>query len=127
MPGRSIEDAQRIVAATQAAQERFDAYSRQVRAEITMALFQGNEARAAMLEGALKQAARDVNKMERMLQRVLLSNAVVDDVVGGLEGVAAEADALLEEMERLGRTLDRIAKGAEIITKALQTLARFVV
>jgi predicted transcriptional regulator len=96
-----------------------------VRSEITLARFMRDEVRVSMLEGALKSARSNVIKMEKQLAKVLLSTAVVDDLVGELNGVSDEADELLDEMENLGKTFDRIKMGADIIVKTVKVVAKF--
>jgi chromosome segregation ATPase len=121
-----IQEMQRMLAVTRKAYEIFDAYALVVRQEILAARFQRDQAKVAMLEAALKSARSDVDKLEKALGKALLSTALVDSLEAELSGKAKQAQDLLEEMERLGKTLDRIAKGAEIATQALQTVSRLI-
>lgn len=127
MAETNLDQAERLITIMNEVNERFDAYTRTVRSEITRAIFRGDRVEAAMLDGALKSARKDVTTMERNLARVLLSSEVVDQLVGELEGVAGEADQLLADLAAHGKTLDRIKLGADIIAKAVKTVAKFVV
>ncbi len=127
MNDTNLIEAQRLIEITNQVNERFDAYSRMVRSEITLARLMQDEVKVSMLEGALKSARNNVIKMEKQLAKVLLSTAVVDDLVGELNGVSDEADELLDEMENLGKTFDRIKMGADIIVKTVKVVAKFVV
>ena len=127
MNDTNLIEAQRLIEITNQVNERFDAYSRMVRSEITLARLMQDEVKVSMLAGALKSARNNVIKMENQLAKVLLSTAVVDDLVGELSGVSDEADGLLDDMERLGKTLDRIKQGADIIVKTVKVVAKFVV
>ena len=127
MNDTNLIEAQRLIEITNQVNERFDAYSRMVRSEITLARFLQDEVKVSMREGALKSARNNVIKMENQLAKVLLSTAVVDDLVGELSGVSDEADELLDEMENLGKTFDRIKMGADIIVKTVKVVAKFVV
>ncbi len=127
MNDTNLIEAQRLIEITNQVNERFDAYSRMVRSEITLARLMQDEVKVSMLEGALKSARNNVIKMEKQLAKVLLSTAVVDDLVGELNGVSDEADKLLDEMENLGKTFDRIKMGADIIVKTVKVVAKFVV
>ena len=127
MNDTNLIEAQRLIEITNQVNERFDAYSRMVRSEITLARLMQDEVKVSMLEGALKSARNNVIKMEKQLAKVLLSTAVVDDLVGELRGVSDEADELLDEMENLGKTFDRIKMGADIIVKTVKVVAKFVV
>ena len=127
MNDTNLIEAQRLIEITNQVNERFDAYSRMVRSEITLARLMQDEVKVSMLEGALKSARNNVIKMEKQLAKVLLSTAVVDDLVGELSGVSDEADELLDEMENLGKTFDRIKMGADIIVKTVKVVAKFVV
>ena len=127
MNDTDLIEAQRLIEITNQVNERFDAYSRMVRSEITLARLMQDEVKVSMLEGALKSARNNVIKMEKQLAKVLLSTAVVDDLVGELNSVSDEADELLDEMENLGKTFDRIKMGADIIVKTVKVVAKFVV
>ncbi len=127
MNDTNLIEAQRLIEITNQVNERFDAYSRMVRSEITLARLMQDEVKVSMLEGALKSARNNVIKMEKQLAKVLLSTAVVDDLVGELNSVSDEADELLDEMENLGKTFDRIKMGADIIVKTVKVVAKFVV
>jgi predicted transcriptional regulator len=121
-----IQEMERMLAVTRKAYAIFDAFALAVRQEILLARFQRDQAKVAMLEAALKSARSDLDKMEKALGRALLSTTLVDSLEAELGGKASQAEELLQEMERLGKTLDRIAKGAEIAAQALQTVTRLI-
>lgn len=126
MADDTTKNAQRLVEVNREIQDKFAAYVRVVRDDILMSRFMGNEARAVMLEAGLKSARRDIEKMEQKLAKVLLSNAVVDALVGELQQVSAEADKLLKEMENLKKAFERMEQVANVISKALGIVTKFI-
>jgi len=124
---QQIQDIQRLLAITRKANEIFDEYARVVRQEILLARLQKDPTRVVMLEAALKSARTDLDKMERALGKKLLSTAVVDSLETELLQKGKEARKLLEEMERLGKTLDRIKQVADLTSQALQAVTKLIV
>lgn len=123
----SKKKAERALKAQQAAQERFAEFVKITRRQITRArMIEDNEAKATMLESALKLARHDMEALELELGELFLSKKVTDDLVGALEQIADEADGLIKEMEELANILDKVEKGAQLISKALKTIANFV-
>jgi len=120
------QEIERLLAITRKAYEIFDEYARVVRQEILLARLQRDQSKVVMLEAALKSARGDVDKMERQLGKKLLSTSVVDSLESALGQKGQEAQALLKEMEALGKTLDRIKQGADLAAQALQTVMTLV-
>lgn len=117
--------AQRALEAQQEAQELFSRFVAQVRRKITQArMIEGNEPKAAMLEGALNVARRDMEDLELELGELLLSESVSEEIIDQLKHASEEADALLEEMKEFSEFLAKVEKGANLISSVLKTVAR---
>jgi predicted RNase H-like nuclease (RuvC/YqgF family) len=110
----------RMLDITRLAEEKFDAYTREVSSETLKSRLTGDSARETMLEATLKQAKKDMEAMRQTLKKAVLSNKLVDDLEAGLKSKADDAEKLLRDMKTLGATLDRIAEGARVLTGALK-------
>lgn len=119
------ERAHQIIEINREANERFDEFARILIAEIQLADFNGDETRADALAGIQKNATKNIRKLNTDVRKVIKSTAVVEDVVSGLRGVAEEADEELKKLKSFGESLDKIKQGADIIVRAVQTVAKF--
>lgn len=117
--------AERAIEAQREAQALFSRFVAQVRRQITQArMIEGNEPKAAMLEGALNVARRDMEDLELELGALLLSEEVSEDIIERLNDASAEADELLEDMKDFSDFLAKVEKGANLITNVLKTVAK---
>lgn len=117
--------AERAIEAQRDAQALFSRFVAQVRRQITQArMIEGNEPKAAMLEGALNVARRDMEDLELELGALLLSEEVSEDIIERLNEASAEADELLEDMKDFSDFLAKVEKGANLITNVLKTVAK---
>lgn len=117
--------AERAIEAQREAQALFSRFVAQVRRQITQArMIEGNEPKAAMLEGALNVARRDMEDLELELGALLLSEEVSEDIIERLNEASAEADELLEDMKDFSDFLAKVEKGANLITNVLKTVAK---
>lgn len=117
--------AEKAIEAQRKAQELFGRFVVAIRRQITQArMIEGNEPKAAMLEGALSVARRDMEDLELELGALLLSKNVTEAIISDLTDAAEQADELLKEMEDLSDFLGKVEKGARLIGSVLKTVAK---
>lgn len=100
----------------------FSEYARKARLEKVQARLAGDEARYRRIDEALRKARKSVNEALDLLEERMLSTEVVAELVDRLDGQAARARELLQDMREAADTLRKIEQGAKVALKVLETV-----
>lgn len=105
---------------------KFDALYKETQDELLVAEFFGETQKALDIRAQRKRARKSVDKALDLLVSQTLSSETVNDLVKALKGQSREAAELLKQMQKLGRTLDRIKKAADLAASVLTTVLKFI-
>ena len=105
------------------AEKMFSKFNKGIRRELVRAMVAQDTAKVEALKAYREDVRSSMEEIDRQLEKLLLSREVADHIEAELKASVKKAEDLSKEMDKFGRTLDRVAKVAQLASGVVSILS----